>query len=166
MKIKELMFCGVLILIFSLCTGQQVFYNKTFEDELTNYCNYLDTVGYKKGFDFIYVDAHVNNDSVVFKIHLSCGSYELLEYEKSIIDFISFKGFDVLILGDFPNTVVPISHNQSLKVLDNIVKKRYPNEYAMIIKKNEIPAPVIYDYMSMKLVFLKGKLICSKRVYY
>lgn len=166
MKIKELMFCGFFILIFSVCTGQQVFYNKTFEDELTNYCNYLDTVEYKKGFDFIYVDAHVNNDSVVFKIYLSGGSYALLEYEKSIIDFINFRGFDVLLLGDFPNKVVPIPRNQSLKVLDNIVKKRYPNEYDMIIKKNVIPAPVIYDYMSMNLVFIKGKLICSKRVYY
>lgn len=168
MKTKILAFINLslLLLILSDCKGQNVFKNRAFEGELTNYCNYLDTVECKKDYDYILIKATSYKDSVTFEIYLNNGAYEFLEYKDSIIDFFNFKGYDVMLLGDFPNEVVSNAENQKLNVLEGIVKNRYPKEYKKYLQNKEIPAPLIYDYMSMNLVFLKGKLICSKRTYY
>ena len=152
--------------MFSSCKGQNVFKNKAFEAELTDYCIYLNTVECKKDFDYIFIKAASYKDSVTFEIYLTGGAYDFIKYKDFIIDFFNFKGYDVLLIGDFPNIVVPRKKNQGLQIIDKIVRKKYPKEYEKYLQNKETPAPLIYDYMSMNLVFFKSNLIYSKRVYY
>lgn len=166
---KNVFFIAILPLILVLISFNQeikIWENKDFETAIDNYCKYVDSTSYKKNFDYIYVKATKKNNRVEFIIYLSGGSYDFIEKKERIIDFFSYKGHDILLIGDFPNEVVNIKKNNSLNVLEDVVKKRYHVDYDKFIQEKFAPAPLIYDYMNMTLIFKNDKLVSCKRQYY
>jgi hypothetical protein len=142
------------------------FGNRDFDAALSNYLSYADSVHYKNGFDYIVVDALQDKDSLKVSIYMLGGSYIFLETPNKIIDFINFKDHDILLYHDFPNDIINIKQNMKLNIIGDIVKKRYPNDYKKYSNDKNSVAPLIYDYMSMRLVFKKDKLVRCSRQYY
>lgn len=149
------------------CSEESVTWeNKDFGMAVNNYCKYLDSVGYKHNFDYIFVKATTRNDSTLFLIYLCGGSYHFLKEQEEVIDFIQYKGYDILLKGDFPNRIVNIKRNDKLDIIDDIIKERYPKDYEKYVKNNNPVAPLIYDYMDITLIFKGTKLISYKKQSY
>lgn len=167
---KKLFYCSVLIiivLIYCSCRNQEKsFKNKEFELALANYIEYVDSVQYKPSFDYILIDASGYADSTVFSIYLCGGSYVFLKSPEKVADFFSYKGYDVLLLGCFPNEVIPMEKNKNLNIVRDVVRKRYPGDYKKYLNDKYSVGPLIYDEMNMILVFKRTKLISCNRYYY
>jgi len=139
--------------------------NIEFEKAMNSYRKYVDTIGFKNNFDFILVKAKKNKDSTLFIIYLCGGGYTFLEYKDRVIDFFTYQGIDILLLGDFPNEIVNIDKNKALDIED-IVRKRYPSDYKKYLIDTHSVPPMICDFMNMTLTFKKNKLVNCKREYY
>jgi hypothetical protein len=140
--------------------------NKEFEAALGNYFKYVDSVGFKHNFDYIFIEATKNRDSTVFVIYLYGGAYYFLHYTERIIDFTDYKKYEIVLIGDYPNDVVNVGRNKKLNIVNDILKVRYPKDYNKFLKDNHSVAPLIYDYMDMTLIFKQDKLISCKRQFY
>jgi hypothetical protein len=161
------LFYYIIISCFLLsCSQKYKIWNNEFKEALNNYYSYVDSVNYKQGFDYIYIEATQNRDSVLFLIYLCGGSYDFINEKDKIIDFYSYKGKDILFVGDFPNNIMNIQRNIKLNVIDDIVKVRYPEDYIKYLEDEHSVGPLIYDYMDMTLTFKHNKLISCKRQYY
>jgi len=137
--------------------------NVDFDTAMEKYCKYIDSVTYKKDFDYVYVEATKRNDSTEFVIYLCGGSYDFLNEKERIVGFYVYKGFDILLLGDFPNEIVNIKKNIQLSTINKIILKRYPGDYEKFLIDEHSVGPLIYDYMNMTLIFKGEKLIKFKR---
>jgi len=138
--------------------------NKEFEAAIDNYCKYADSSEHRDS-DYIYVEAEKRNDCTVFVILLAGGAYAFVNGTKPVIDFVKYKNYDILLVGDFPNQILNIEKNRKLNVED-IVKVRFPLEYERYVKMKLFAPPLIYDYMNMTLTFKERKLINRKIEYY
>jgi len=157
-----------IILFFFLYAGisckdvKNVWENNDFEKAINAYCTYADSVGYLKNFDYILIEGIKRGDSIFFKVFLWGGAYIFITEKERIIDFINYKNHDMLLLGDFPNSIVDISKNKHLNPVEDIVKNRYPSDYRNLFYYNRDIGPLIYDYKTMDLIFTKNKLIYFK----
>jgi hypothetical protein len=147
-------------------TTSKTWKNKEFKQAIDSYCEYVDSVGFKPNFDYIYIEALKSLDSTVFFVYLVGGAYDFLVDSKKIVDFIIYNKNDIMFIGDFPNDVVEIKKNKRLNIIDDILKVRYPNDYNKYLQDKHSVGPLIYDSMNMTLVFKKNKLISCKRQYY
>src|SRR6266542_5072379 len=95
--------CFIISVISSCFKNKRNWQNKDFERALDEYYSYVDSIGYKHGFDYINIEAKKSNDSLVFLIYLYGGAYDFLSDSTKIIDFYQFKKYDILLKGDFPN---------------------------------------------------------------
>ncbi|MDP4202533.1 MAG: hypothetical protein Q8861_07540 [Bacteroidota bacterium] len=158
-----------LLLVFLICLfscGQHDFKvdNKTFESALNQYCCYVDSLNeYRKDFDFIEIDAKKNQNCTYFKIHLSGGGYPFIH--KSVIDFLKYKKYDVILVGDYPNEIITVHKNQKINPVVDILKERYPEDYKKYTVDKRLVPPLIYDYKILKLKFVNRKLIYSEISY-
>jgi len=155
------------LLLVSACNNNsKTWNNKEFANAIDNYCQYIDSIKSEHTNEYLYVEARNCNDSIVFIIALVGGSYDFLYSQDMIVDFFTYHGFDILLLGDFPNEIVRVEKNKNLNIIDDIVKIRYPDDYNKYLKDKNSVAPLIYDYMDMTLVFRNNKLISCKRQYH
>jgi len=152
--------------LLSCNKAKEIWMNKDFKTAIDNYYSYLDSIEFDQDYDFILIDAIENKDSTIFEICLYGGSYCFLSKPESIVDFLSYRKFDVLLVGDYPNEIVNIEKNRNLNTIQDIVKIRYPNDYTKYLKNKHSIGPLIYDYMDMTLVFRNNKLISCKRQYH
>jgi len=153
-----------LICLFSCKQRGFIVENKTFESAFNQYCYYIDSLNeYRQCFDFIEIDAKKSHNYTYFKIHLSGGGYPSIH--KSIIDFLKYKKYDVILVGDYPNEIITLHKNQNLNPIIDIIKKRYPEDYKKYIIDKRLVPPLIYDYKILKLKFANHKLIHSEISY-
>jgi len=165
---KNLFILCLLFLSLCNCTNKNNYEwsNNEFAEAIDNYCRYVDSIESEHVNEYLYIESKIRNDSTLFLITLGGGSYDFLFKRNRIINFFNYKGFDVLLLGDFPNAIVNIEKNKNLDVIEDVVKVRYPNDYNKFLKDTNSVAPLIYDFMGMRLVFRNNKLISCKRQYY
>lgn len=160
----------VLLMIFvSLvsCFEKKIYWSsKDFEAAIDSYCQYVDSVGFKNKFDYIHIKAEKHDSKVTFTVHLTGGAYRFLNESNEIIDFFPYKGHDILLIGDFPNEIANINKNKRIDITNDIIKRRYPEDYKRYLDNINLVGPLIYDYMTMILIFKEGKLISCKRQYY
>jgi hypothetical protein len=160
---------GFLILFgLNSCNNQQEFMaDKDFLSHLDSYLAYVDsTKEYTNDFDYIYLESLIHNDSIDFVITLYGGSYTFLKEKARIRDFISYKAYNILFIGDFPNEIVHIRQNNHLDVTEDIVKRFYSNDFIKYKNDTLSVGPLTFDYMAMYLTYRNGKLISEKRQYY
>jgi hypothetical protein len=136
--------------------------NKNFESALNEYYEYLDSITNRQG-SYVIVNAEQLNGSLVISIHFGGGSYNF--FHENVVDFLSYKNYDVLLIGDFPNKIINIIKTKKSNI-ENIVKKRYPDDYRNYLLDKSSVGPLMYDYMKMILVFKNNKMISCERVYY
>ena len=160
----------LLVVLFGLnsCTHQQEFIaNKDFLMQLNSYIEYIDsTKEYKDDFDFIYLRALNRDDTVNFDIYLNGGSYTFFHDKAMIKDFLKYKSYHILLIGDYPNEIVKVGLNKHLDIIKDIVQKYYPNDYLKYQKDTLSIGPLIYDYMNLSLTFKKDKLLSIRKQYY
>ena len=144
-----------------------IFENKDFRDNIDLYLKYLSDKNYHKEHEYIYARAETSKTKTSFLIYLSGGSYHFFNDSLKIIDYIDYKNYKILLVGDFPNNVVNIKKNLHLNISKDILLKYFKKDYEKFKLNGYEPAPEIYDYMSMKLEFnKKGNIILTKCQYY
>jgi hypothetical protein len=163
-RLIYLYFCFILCDITSCKEENKKWQNIQFKEAIDYYCKYVDSIGYKQNYEYIYVEAKRNNDSIVFLIYLCGGAYDFLVNRENIIDFFYYKRFEIMLVGDFPNEVVNIEKNKKLNLF-KIAKARYPRDYNKYLNDSLSVGPLIYDTKNMTLIFKEGKLVNSKFQY-
>lgn len=156
------------IIGFTSCTEKkEVFENKEFCNYLNSYLQYLDSINdSNKEFDYICIQSKTKKDTTFLTIHLSGGAYRFISYKSEVIDFINYKTYKVLLIGEFPNKVLEINKNNHLDITKDILLKYYRKEYEKFLESSSPIPPLIYDYMTMYLIFKNDKLLSCKREYY
>jgi len=140
--------------------------NKDFEACINSYCSYLDSVGFTPDFDYIIVEAKKNDINTVFTIHLSGGAYHFLNEPEGIIDYFEYRGHYILLIGDFPNEIQKTTKNKQINIINDVIKKEYPEDYEKYLNNDYPFLPLIYDYMTMTLIFEDSRLVKCRRQYY
>jgi hypothetical protein len=163
MKNLIYLFSFALLLLISCERNRIKFNNVELSKAIENYCFYLDSLKDLKASDYIYMESFDFKDSIIFKISLVGGSYYFLNEQERIIDFGFYNDYQILLLGDFPNAVVNNKKNKQFNVIDNIVKKRFNEDYIKYLNDKLSIAPLIYDYMTLTLTFKEGKLVRYSR---
>jgi len=148
-----------------------IFENKDFRDNIDFYLKYLSDKDYNKEHEYIYIRAELSKTKTTTKttfiIYLVGGIYDFFNESKKIIDFIDYKNYNMLLVGDFPNNVVNIKKNMNLNISTDILEKYFKKDYEKYKLTKREPAPEIYDYMNMTLEFNdKGHIILMKCEYY
>ena len=139
--------------------------NKDFLKGIQEYYKYLDSLKVDKDYHYVIVDATKKHDSTELVIYYYGGSYPFFNNKGRFIDFFNYEGYDLFFLGDFPNPVLNITCKKQLNILNDIIKKKFPNEYKYYVKGNYIAEPLICDYMELNLLFRNNKLVRKTRVY-
>jgi hypothetical protein len=141
--------------------------NREFLLHLDEYLQYVDsTKEYTDDFDYIYVEATSRFDSTFFLITLMGGSYTFIDEMNRIKNFIRYKDFNLLFVGDYPNQVIDIRPDKKIDIINDILKKYYKEDYDKYQKDPGSIVPMIYDYMSYNLTYKQDKLISTKKQYY
>ena len=153
-----------LMFFFNISNGQQKFQNIEFNTILNSYIQYIDSIKPKHGKDFIEISARLKEDTIIFDITLSGGSYSFIKEANNIIDYFDFNGTKILLMGDFPNEIVNLKKNEHLNILEDIVKKKYYTDYLKFKKNPHLVLPLIYDYKELIISFIKNKLIDCKEL--
>jgi hypothetical protein len=144
-----------------------IFENKDFRNNIDLYLKYLSEFYYNKEHEYIYVRAETSKTKTSFIIYLCGGSYYFFRDSSKIIDYIDYKNYNMLLVGDFPNIVVNIKKNLRLDITKGILLKYFKKDYEKFKLTKYGPAPEIYDYMNMSLEFNeKGHIILLKCEYY
>jgi len=138
---------------------------RQFLKEVDYYINYIDSIGdYKDNFDFIYILSKKKSDTVDFIITLCGGPYIFLHRPSSIKNFLRYKGYNIVLDGDFPNAIIKNKPQDQLDLF-NIVKKVYKEDYEKFKKDSMSVVPLIYDYIGLHLTYTQDKLITKKKQY-
>jgi hypothetical protein len=169
MRLLILISSCLLITIACRQNQQNIRANNDFVIFLDEYINYVDsTQSYKKNYDYIYLDATEKHDSIDLIITLIGGSYEFLKYpyRAKIIDFLNYRGYNILLSGDFPNEIIRNKINSALDINKDIVKKYYFDDFLKWQQDSLSVGPMIYDYMAIFLTYKKNKLIDYHKQYY
>ena len=159
---------NTLLVAFSSCnqSRQELANNLWFKKALDDYTKYIDSIGYNKDSEYIYIEAKRVSDSTKMLIYLDGGSYSFIAEKDYIIDLFSYGNYNVLLVGDFPNEIIKIKKNEDLNVLEDIVRKKYPTDYEKYVMDDHSVVPLIYDSMNLKLIFKNGKLCYCKKQYF
>jgi len=67
------------------------------------------------------------------------------------------------LLGDFPNSIVPIYKNKTKNFYIDIVKEKYPNEFEISLGDPSKTPPILSGYKKYILVFKGDVLLKSSR---
>jgi len=145
----------------------EIFENKDFRENIDLYFKYLSDKNYDKEHEYIYVRAETSKTKTSFIIYLNGGSYVFFNDSIRIIDYINYKNYNMLLVGDFPNNVVNIKKNMNLNISKDIIQKYFKKDYEEFKLTKREPAPDMYDYMNMSLEFNEeGHIILMKCEYY
>jgi hypothetical protein len=168
---RNLILISFCLLTINSCGHNQkkIIANKDFLVHLDEYIKYVDSSGsYKNNHDYIYLEAIKSKDTTKLIITLVGGSYEFLKhpYRTNIIDFFNYRGYKILLIGDFPNDIIQNKLNENLNIDNEIVKKYYPEDYSKWQKDSLSVGPLIYDYMGIFLTYKNNNLIYYHKQYY
>jgi len=155
----------VILFIIDSCSIADKFpsENKEFVNQLDSYLKYIDSNSfYKKDRDYISIVSQFSNDTTFFVFYISDGAYQFIEEKNEFIDFIRYKDYDFLLLGNFPNQIVNNQRNENKNLPLEIVKERYPKEYKEYLINPKRVYPYIIDLKEIELWFYKDKLIYKK----
>lgn len=90
----------------------------------------------------------------------------MLYDQQRFVDFFEYKGYDILLLGDFPNDVIRISKNKKIDMIEDLVRVKYPQDYQDYLKDPHSVKPLPGEEMEMVLTFCKNRFISCKRNYF
>jgi len=168
MRTLVLHFIWIIALGFISCIKPQKFTaDRKFLNEIDYYIKYIDSTGdYKNNFDFIDILAKKKHDTVDFTVTLYGGSYIFLHRQYSVKDFLTYKGYSIVLRGDFPNSIVSMETDKHLDIVNDIVKKYYKEDFKKFKKDSLSVGPLIYDYMGLFLTYRQDSLIKKKEEYY